>query len=208
MPGVGVDHTVPGADHDTRVIGCRGLFLRTATGPGPPWIRVDLVEHPFDAVEHRFERPLRHETTMEHEGEPHAQVGGDARRHGQHHEVDRGPRGRRTRVPVLRRAGAGVQAAGPGCARDAQAVVVVPAVRDHLGDLTRREARGRAEPGGAVAGHATGAGTRTACGPCRRRTAGPARSQRREPCTPTLDVRNPLDSPQFAFLTTQLMGVA
>jgi hypothetical protein len=34
--------------------------------------------------------------------------------------------------------------------------VVVPAVRDHRGGLTRREARGRAEPGGAVAGHATG----------------------------------------------------
>ena len=43
---------------------------------------------------------------MEHEGEPYAQVGGNARRHGQHHGVDRGPRGRRTRVPVLRRAGA------------------------------------------------------------------------------------------------------
>ena len=55
---------------------------------------MDLVEHPFDAVEDRFERPLRHETTMEHEGEPHAQVGGAARRHGQHHGVDPGPRGR------------------------------------------------------------------------------------------------------------------
>ena len=27
-------------------------------------------------------------------------------------------------------------------------------------------------------------------------------------CTPTPDVRNPLDMPQFAFLTPQLMGVA
>src|SRR5215212_2148537 len=45
----------------------------------------------------------------------------------------------------------GVQAAGRGLARDAEAVVVVSAVRDHLGGLTRREARGRAEPGGAVA---------------------------------------------------------
>ena len=108
----------------------------------------------------------------------------------------------------VRRAGAGVQAAGPGLARDAQAVVVVPAVRDHLGGLTRREARGRAEPGAALAGHGTGAGTRTACGPCRRRTAGPARSQRRERSNPTLDVMRPLDSSQFAFLTPQLMGVA
>jgi hypothetical protein len=90
---------------------------------------------------------------MEYEGERHAQVGGDARRHRQHHGVDRGPRGRWTGVPVLRRAGAGVQAAGPRLAHDAQAVVVVPAVRDHLGDLTRREAQGRAETGGALAGH-------------------------------------------------------
>jgi hypothetical protein len=40
MPGVGVDHTVPCADHDTRVIGCRGLLLpdrhgsRAAMDPG------------------------------------------------------------------------------------------------------------------------------------------------------------------------------
>jgi hypothetical protein len=93
---------------------------------------------------------------MEYEGERHAQVGGDARRHRQHHGVDRGPRGRRTGVPVLRRAGGGVQAAGSGLAHDAQAVVVVPPVRDHLGDLTRREARGRAETGGALAGHTIG----------------------------------------------------
>jgi hypothetical protein len=37
----------------------------------------------------------------------------------------------------------------------------VPAVRDHLGDLTRREARGRAETGGALAGQTIGAGTWT-----------------------------------------------
>src|SRR5215218_3368324 len=106
-----------------------------------------LVKHSFDtpSVEHRFERLLRRGTIMEHEGEPRAKVGGAARRHGQHHGVDPGPRGRRTRVPVLRPAGAGVQAAGPGLARDAQAVVVVPAVRDHLGGLTRREARGWGE---------------------------------------------------------------
>jgi hypothetical protein len=79
---------------------------------------------------------------MEHEGEPHAQVGGDARRHGQHHGVDRGPRRRWTRVPVLRRASGGVQAVERGHAHDAQAVVVVPAVRDHLGGLTSGEARG------------------------------------------------------------------
>jgi hypothetical protein len=102
---------------------------------------------------------------MEYEGERHAQVGGDARRHGQHHGVDRGPRGRWTGVPVLRRASGGVQAVERGYAHDAQAVVVVPAVRDHLGGLTRREARGRAETGRALVGHATGAGTRTACGP-------------------------------------------
>ena len=109
MPGVGVDHTVPGADHDTRVMGCRGLFLpdrhgsRAAMDPG-----LTLVKHSFDtpSVEHKFERLLRRGTIMEHEGEPHAQVGGDARRHGQHHGVDPGPRRRRTRVPVLRRAGA------------------------------------------------------------------------------------------------------
>jgi hypothetical protein len=75
---------------------------------------------------------LGHETSiMEHESERHAQVGGDARRHGQHYGVDPGLRGRRTGVPVLRRAGAGVQAA-----HDARAVVVVPAVRDDLGGLT------------------------------------------------------------------------
>jgi hypothetical protein len=39
--------------------------------------------------------------------------------------------------------------------------VVVPAVRDHLGDLTRREARGRAETGGALAGQTIGASTWT-----------------------------------------------
>ena len=80
---------------------------------------------------------------MEHEGEPHAQVGGDARRHGQHHGVARGPRGRWIGVPVLRRASGGVQAVERGRAHDAQAVVVVPAVRDHLGGLTSGEARGR-----------------------------------------------------------------
>jgi hypothetical protein len=80
---------------------------------------------------------------MEHEGEPHAQVGGDARRHGQHHGVGRGPRGRWTGVPVLRRASGGVQAFERGRAHDAQAVVVVPAVRDHLGGLTSGEAQGR-----------------------------------------------------------------
>jgi hypothetical protein len=85
----------------------------------------------------------------------HAQAGRDARRHGEHRGVDRGPRGR-TRVPVLRPAGVGIQAAERGHARHPQAVVVVPAVRDHLGGLTlhslqdrlRRAAPWSADPAG------------------------------------------------------------
>jgi hypothetical protein len=66
----------------------------------------------------------------------HAQVGRDARRHGKHRGVDPGPCGGRSGVPVLRPAGRSVQAAERGHARHPQAVVVVPAVRDHLGGLT------------------------------------------------------------------------
>ena len=90
----------------------------------------------------------------------HAQAGRDARRHGEHRGVDRGPRGR-TRVPVLRPAGVGVQAAEGGHARHPQAVVVVPAVRDHLGGLTLHRLQDRLR--GAVPWSADPAGVRREC---------------------------------------------
>src|SRR6266487_4054627 len=106
---------------------------------------------------------------MEHESERHAPVGGDARRHGQHYGVDRGPRGRRTEVPVLRRAGADVQAA-----HDAPAVVVVPAVRDHLGGLTARMAGTGLRPASTWPVTRPGPAPRTTCDPHPRWTADPA----------------------------------
>src|SRR4029450_12315881 len=55
-------------------------------GPGLPWIGVDWSNIcSILACRASVRASVRRETIMEHEGERHAQAGGDARRHSQHH---------------------------------------------------------------------------------------------------------------------------